>query len=195
MESSNVHPQESLQLIHQMIRDKRKQMGKSAIHYIIWGSSVSLAAIMHFILLKKSINHAELVWPIMMPLTGFIAIYFGYKQHKKQAFQSWIDKASDALWLGFTISMLIVIFAGSITGNWSLAYTFLLCLYGLGLYVSGSLISFKAFKIGGIINWLLAVVSLKLDFPELLLVIAIAMVTGYLIPGILLYREERKNEV
>lgn len=195
METPLETAQHSLNLIHQMIKDKKKQMGKSAIHYLLWGTSVSLAAFIHYFLLTTGHLQPWLPWPILMSISGIIAITVGYKQNQQQPIKSWIDRAADALWLSFAICILICIGATATTGNWKMAYTFLLSLYGLGLFVSGSILSFTPFKLGGILNWILAVVSLKLDFPELLLVIALAMIGGYLVPGLLLLREEKRNEV
>lgn len=195
MESKFNSAEDSLLLIHKMIRDKKKQMGKSASHYILWGSSVSVAAFTNYLLMQMNFENPWLPWPIIMPLTGFLAIVMGYRQNKNQQVKSWIDQASDALWLSFTISLCIVIIASSLSGDWKSGYTFLLCLYGLGLFTSGSLLSFKPFKLGGIINWVLALLSTKLDFPDMFLVIVAAMISGYLIPGIILWRRERTHEV
>lgn len=195
MESKFNSAEDSLLLIHQMIRDKKRQMGKSASHYILWGSSVSVAALTNYLLMQMDMKNSWLPWAIIMPLTGFLAMWMGYRQSKNEPVKSWIDQAGDALWFGFTISLAIVIIASSFSGNWKSGYTFLLCLYGLGLYTSGTLLTFKPFRIGGIINWVLALVSVQLDFPEMFLVIVAAMVSGYLIPGVILWKRERIHEV
>jgi hypothetical protein len=110
--------EDSLSLIHLMIRDKKKAMGKSAIHYLLWGTSVSMAALIHYLMLKLNIDNASLSWPILMTLSGIIAIIVGFKESKKQQTKSWLDNASDALWLSFSISLLIGICASVVSGNW-----------------------------------------------------------------------------
>ena len=68
----------------------------------------------------------------------------------------------------------------------STVFPFFMVLYGLGTFVSGSVIQFKPLIIGGIISWVLAVIAVYLQYDYQILMGALAILFSYIIPGHLL---------
>ncbi|HEX3024813.1 MAG TPA: hypothetical protein VHP12_06350, partial [Chitinophagaceae bacterium] len=59
----------------------------------------------------------------------------------------------------------------------------------IGTFVSGGLIKFRPLIIGGIINFILAVVCSRFSFDHQLLFAAAAILISYIIPGYLLRKQ------
>ena len=65
-------------------------------------------------------------------------------------------------------------------------YPLIMIVYGTMLFTIGGCLQFKPLIIGGIINWLLAIAAFFVAFDMQLLIIAVAVLSGYIIPGYLL---------
>jgi hypothetical protein len=59
-------------------------------------------------------------------------------------------------------------------------------LYGMGTFVSGRLLKFKPLVIGGVIAWLCGILSFGQPFDIQLLILMVAIVASYIVPGHLL---------
>jgi uncharacterized membrane protein len=77
--------------------------------------------------------------------------------------------------------------------NFQNKYTYYILLYAIGTLVTGNLIRFKPLIIGGLINFVLAVVSIRFGYDNQLLVGALAILISYIIPGHLLRARLQKN--
>lgn len=61
------------------------------------------------------------------------------------------------------------------------------------LFVSGGYLRFKPLIIGGICNWIIAIVATYVEFDIQLLLLALAVLVGYIIPGHMLSSHYKKN--
>jgi len=66
--------------------------------------------------------------------------------------------------------------------------------YGIWLFISGGTIRFKPLMIGGIINWILAMAAFFVSFDQQLLLLALAVLLGYIIPSYL-FKKKFANHV
>ena len=62
-------------------------------------------------------------------------------------------------------------------------YHMVMVVYGFWLFISGGALEFRPLKIGGAINWVLATFAFFVGFEQQLIVLAIAVLLGYIIPG------------
>lgn len=65
-------------------------------------------------------------------------------------------------------------------------------LYGIGLFGSGGILEFKPLIYGGIFCWLCAIAGYEVQNSYQLLVLASAVLGGYIIPGYLLKMNQQK---
>jgi hypothetical protein len=65
----------------------------------------------------------------------------------------------------------------------------ILVLYGIFLYTCGSAIEFNPLRFGGALNWIAALIAFNVSFEIQLLILAGAVLGGYIIPGYLLKRK------
>jgi len=83
--------------------------------------------------------------------------------------------------IAFVVCLMIVLVSMNKLGLYT--YPMVILVYGMWLFVSGGVIRFKPLLVGGIINWVLAIVSLSVGFSTQLLLLALAVLLGYIIPG------------
>ena len=185
--SKSINETESLEIIREMIDKAKGNVRNDSNYYLLWGWLVFFSSLGHYILLRLDFAMPWLTWVILMPLGGFAAGYMGYKQSKKQKTSGYSDKLMTYLWSAFVVTMIIALLNGPNIG-WEVSYSILIALYGLATFVSGGILRFKPLIYGGISAWVISIFSFYAPMEYLLLLMALSMVTSYLIPGYLLKR-------
>jgi hypothetical protein len=183
MEEKTINPLESLDIIKNMITKTQRQYSDDSFYYIMWGWLVLIASIMHFVFIQLNVVQAPMVW-FLMPIGGVVSMIYGAKQSKKEKVKTHVNTFMGYLWSAMVISMIIVLAMGFRLEDKT--YPVLILIYGIGTFVSGGLLNFKPLIIGGIICFILSVVSFFLIFEYQLLFIALAMLVSYIVPGHLL---------
>ena len=75
-----------------------------------------------------------------------------------------------------------------------LAYPLIIALYGLGTFAAGRALRFRPLIWYGAACWLLTTVAFRVEFEtQLLLLIAAAMLSAYIVPGHLLRNQYRRG--
>jgi len=182
-----------LKIIEEMIANAKAKISEGSIFYLIWGWLVLIAAATNYILLNFTDypNH-WIAWAVLMPLGGIVSGIVGYKKGKKAGVKTYIDRAMGYLWGGFGATLLVVLVAMIKIGPMA-AYPILIFLYGLGTFVSGGILKFKPLMIGGIACWVIGSIAVYVDFSDQLILLAIAIVVSYLIPGHILAARKEEN--
>jgi hypothetical protein len=193
MENENFKPEESLRLIESMISTAKNKLADDGFHLIFWGWLVFSAAMIHYITVLMNIPYGYLVWPILMPLGGIISGVYGYKQGKKQKVKTYIDTYLSYLWGAFAIGMVVTLVCMPWHGV-EQTYFCLMILYGIATFISGGLLNFKPLVYGSFFSFAGAVIAVfNGENEHLLLIISIALLFSYIIPGHLL-RAKYKSE-
>jgi hypothetical protein len=121
---------------------------------------------------------------------------------KARRFRTYTAALFEQLNTGFFISLIIIVLSMN-TGkvNPIQGFALLLGLYGFWILIYGATLNFKPSVIGAYFTWACALVSLYVDsFTWTMLIHAIAVAGGYIIPGHLANREfskvqpEKKNQ-
>ena len=179
-------PQESLQLIQSMIDKTKDAVADDSFYFLLWGWLVFTCCITEFILKVyfHYPNHYFVWW--LMPVGGVISGIYGSRQSKKRKVKSFVDEAVDYLWIALALAFIVLVFINAESAGWQTAFTYYILLYAIGTFVSGKLLRFRPLVIGGLINFALAAVSIKLSYDYQLLIGSLAILISYIIPGHLL---------
>jgi hypothetical protein len=118
---------------------------------------------------------------------------FAYRDNKKERVKTFINAANIYLWTAIGLSFFALGFVFSKIG-WQYCYPFYMLLYGVGTYVSGSLIKFKPMIVGGLFCFLLVIISVYQNDDVQMLVTAFAIVVSYIIPGYMLRTQYKKQK-
>lgn len=192
MTEKELNQQESLQLIDQMIKRAKKNASDSSFHFLVWGILVIIASVAQFLMLINGIGYeSNWIWAGIV-LIGFpITFIYEWKRGKRNKIITYNDRLNPILWLAFGISLVVTIFL-SVSKQVN-PVPFILILVGLATFITGVMIRFKPLIIGGVVFWIFSVFSAFITGYEILLLNAVAIFLGYIIPGILLNRKTNKE--
>lgn len=189
MAASNFSAEDSLRLIENMICKTRKDISYQSPYFLIWGWASFVASIGQFTLKVVFIYpYHYLVWLITIPCL-IITFIYAARDSKRIKVKTYVSENMSMLWTGVGISFFVLslIF---IRLGWFNCYPFYMMLYGLGSFVSGRILQFRPFLIGGIISWILAAIAIWFSFDYQALFAAAAILFSYIIPGHLIRRIE-----
>jgi hypothetical protein len=190
MEAENFDPKESLLLIESMINRAKDKFAEDGTMYLLWGWTVLICSLVQFILLHffKSPYH-YMVWP----LSWFVIIYqiiYMRRKHRQQKVRTYTGYIVGYVWLTFVIVIFLLGFLiGQLTTDeyYSHINPIILAVYGMPIFLSGIILRFKPLIIGGIGCWVLSVITTFIhDFDFQFLMIPVAMLMAWIIPGYLL---------
>lgn len=178
---------ESVKIIDKMIAESKRSLHNYSYYFIIWGILMAAAGITEYIL--KDSDFAWIVWPIGGFVGGIFSFIVGYIQDKKQNVKTTMDRVYAYTWISFGFCLIL-----AITYSLSIErppHALVLLLAGGATFISGGIAKFKPFIIGGLLIEVGAILCAFLVPFELHgLVMAVAMVLGYLIPGFMLRKKE-----
>ena len=185
---------DSLILISEMLENTKAKFNENGFFFLLWGWLVLIASISHFVLFTFEIYYAYIVWPVIMTVGGIVSGIVGSRRRKEAQVKTFLDTSMSYLWIGFTIS-LIMLFAIVIIGKieWHLLSILIMLLYGLPTFVSGGLLKFKPLIWGALACWFIAIVSLFIREDYVILMSALSVMVAYLIPGYMLKAKFNKN--
>lgn len=182
---------ESLEVIQRMILTAKNDLEDDSFYFLLWGWFVFIASITQYVLMHFEIEMSYIGWMILMPLGGLLTFIYGRKQNKSKKVKSYIDELMGYVLIAFLVSLFIVLFSQAMLKlN---CYPMVMMVYGIWLFVSGGAIKFKPLIIGGIINWALCIASFFVSFEIQLLLLALAVLLGYIIPGHMLKSKYKKQ--
>jgi hypothetical protein len=186
--------EQSLKLITSMIETTKNSLKDRSHYFLLWGWAVMIACIGQYFL-KVIMNYPNhyLVWWIT-PVILIIQIFLIVHDRKVEKVKTFINEVSAYLWTAIGLSFFAAFFIFSKIG-WENCYSFYIILYGIGTYVSGSLIKFKPLIIGGIICFPLAAFTAYLSFDYQIIMLAVAILISYIIPGHLLRLKHKKQNL
>jgi hypothetical protein len=188
-EEKQLTQEESLRIIHEMISAAKNDVKADAFIFLLWGWLVFIASISQFILVKMDSEWNSLPW-MLMPVGGIVTVIYSIRKGKKDRTKTTVTESLKYTWIAFTVALCIIMFSGSF--NSSQLLPSIMVLYGMGLFLSGGALKFTPLIIGGIFCWICAVAGYRMEVLYQLLVIALAVLGGYIIPGYLLKMNNRK---
>ena len=188
-----IDEQMSLQIIKEAIENAKSNIKDNAFFFLLWGWLVLVASLLQFGLMEFTSTPLFWVgWPVLMIGGGVASGIYGYRLGRKSVLITHVDLAMIYLWYGFGIAITIFIMAAIFNIiPFTLLNPIIIVLYGLGTFVSGGILKFKPLITGGLIAWVIAVVSFFIQSEIQLLLMAAAIVIAYLVPGYMLkYRND-----
>jgi hypothetical protein len=185
-------PKQHLDLIAEMIQTARREYNDSSNIYLLWGWVVSIASILQFILIQMHHDSISWIgWAVLIPFALIAQVVMMIKMRGREKVQTHIDTIMGYLWTAFGVSLAIVLFSqGKLQES---TFPMVLMLYGIGTFVSGGAIQFRALIIGGIFCWVFAIGCYFVHMEYQLLLLALAVIAAYIIPGYLLKIRYKKN--
>jgi len=189
----NLTPEESLQLIRSMIENTKSTISDNSHFFLLWGWATMVGCLLQYYLMAViHYAHHYYAW-FVTPLALLLHLFFMYKYERHVKVRTFISEANRHVWfiIGFSYLALAVVFMKI---GWQYCFPFYIMLYGIGTYISGSLLKFKPMKIGGAFCLVLVMVAPYVSFGFQILLAAFAILISYIIPGHLLRHQYAKSK-
>ncbi len=190
-EDKQLTQEESLQIIHNMIAAAKNDVKADSFVFLLWGYLVFIASTLQLILYKMEVPHNDLVW-LLMPVGAVITIINSVRRNKREKTKTYVSEFLKYTWIAFAVGMGILMFFSSM-GPAMLPG--IMTMYGIGLFISGGALRFTPLVIGGIFCWICSIAAYEIHNEYQLLVLAAAVLGGYIIPGHLLKINNREPNV
>lgn len=195
MEDKNLTERESLDLIRQMIQTAKNEQKDDGMGWIVWGWLLFFASVLTLVNLYLNWFDTFFFWNVF-GIIGLLLLafrVFQYFKGQKKKVRTYTSDLFDKLNTGFFISLALIILSINIGVSPIYGFGLLLGLYGFWILIYGSVMNFRPSLIGAYITWSFAFGSLFAeDFRLTMLLHALAVLCGYIIPGHLAYKEFNK---
>ena len=197
MTEEKFSPEQSLAVIQSMIEKAKNQFSENGHLYLLWGWVVFTCSIAEFVLLKiVQYEKHYYVWMLCWLAVIYQFIYL-YRQKRRQKVRTYADKMVGFIWISFFILMVLVGAALGQVGEadyYKMVSPVFLAMYGVPTFLCGVLLRFRPLVIGGIGCWLLSVTAYFIPTDYQLLLLAIAMIIAWIIPGYILKKKYQQQK-
>ncbi|MEP7254907.1 MAG: hypothetical protein ABI666_03975 [Ferruginibacter sp.] len=187
LEEKKLNEDESLKLITEMISKAKSSYHSNGTGAIMWGIVIFFCSVFDFLQMQFHFYIGFDIWWLMWLalLPQFIMMF---KYNKKKNFVSYEETTMSYVWWAFGASILMLMFFNS---HYRPAHSesLFLMLFGLPTFITGGMFRFKPMIIGGMVCWILFVISLYTDFKINLLLMALSALAAWVIPGIILRKK------
>ena len=184
--------EKSLEIIHQMINQAKTNINDSGLSWLLWGSMLFLASLSTFIFINIGSDNLFLGWNIFGAITIILLVYDVIRpKHKKV--KTYVDDLMLMVDIGFFVCIFIIILSINISVSPNEGFGFMLMVFGFLMLVKGGAVKSKALMIGAVVNWAGAIaIFINKEFKYDMLIMAGAVLIGYIIPGLILRSEYKK---
>ena len=191
-EEKSLSPQESLRVIRETIDLARHSFHENGFHFLLWGWLVVFASVANYYFVEvHPIPNPGSAWMIMVVIGVPVAMFREWRRSKQEKTRNIVHDWYGMIWLGFGISMLLVIPMAVREGLSPVP--FILVLVGFATFMSGILLRFKPLLFGAAVIWAAALWCLFLTPSQHLLAQAGSAILGYLLPGYLLNQQSNAH--
>lgn len=194
--NDKITEQESLLIIHQMIQSAKQEQKDDGKGWIIWGWLLFIASVFTYINLQTQWVSAYFFWNMFGIASLVLLLYsivknFVYKKIRKV--KTYTAELFQKLNIGFFISLMLIIVSINRGVPPVQGFSLLLGLYGFWILIYGSALNFKPSILGAYFTWACALAGLFVETFDLSMILhAIAVLVGYIIPGHIANKEFNK---
>jgi hypothetical protein len=185
-EEKSLTEQESLALITRMINKAKCDYEETGISALMWGGVVCFCSLVSFAGFYLDWQWAGYVW-----FLTFVAvipqIIIAIRESKRRKFKSHNDDAMSGIWISFGIGIFLLSYFTNLF-NVQHAASLYIIFYGVPTFATGFARNFKPMIAGGIICWIIAIISFYVSFPSIMLLTAAAAIVSWFVPGLILRR-------
>ncbi|MBC7936979.1 MAG: hypothetical protein H7Y86_16650 [Rhizobacter sp.] len=176
----------SLQLIESMINKAKNRFSESGTLYIIWGIVVLVCSLVQFAgTMWFNYPPVQYIWMLTWVMLIYQVFYLR-KKKKSSTVKTYTDEIIGYVWICFVITLWLMSFILIMNDAGKLLLASILVIYGIPTFLSGIILHFRPLIVGGISCWLLSLSTVVIKEPYHILLISVAMLAAWIIPGVLL---------
>lgn len=185
--------EKSMEIIHQMISQAKTNITDTGLSWLLWGTMIFIASLCTYFFLYVDADNIFLAWNIFGIVSIILLLYDIFKPRKKVV-KTYVGDLMKFVDIGFIICLFTVIFAINIAVSANGGFGFFLMIFALLMLIKGGAVKSKSLMVGAAVNWAGAIAMfINRDFKYDMLIMAGAVLIGYIIPGLLLWLDYRKQ--
>jgi len=199
-----LNEQESFLIIQQMIHAAKQEQKDDGKGWILWGWLLFLTSLLTFVNVQYKWFSASFFWnwfgiiSILFALFSSLRYFFFTRTRRVKTYTS---DLFEKLNIGFFIFLAFIILAINLGVGPVKGFAFLIALYGFWILIYGTALNFRPSIIAAFVTWAIGFAALYIhkfvdtdheQFKWLMLVHALAVLCGYIIPGHIANKEFNK---
>ena len=185
--------EQSLEIIQQMIAQAKTNITDSGFGWLLWGTMIFLTCISTYIFIDIGSENIFLGWNIFGLITVILLTYDIIKHKKKQA-RTYVDDLLKLVDIGFIICLFTIIISINVAVSPNSGFGFFLMIFAFLMLIKGGVVKSNSLIIGAVVNWAGAIaIFINKEFRYDMLIMAAAVLIGYIIPGLQLRSKYRKS--
>ena len=185
--------QQSLEIIQQMIAQAKTNITDSGFGWLLWGTMIFLTCISTYIFIDIGSENIFLGWNIFGLITVILLTYDIIKHKKKQA-RTYVDDLLKLVDIGFIICLFTIIISINVAVSPNSGFGFFLMIFAFLMLIKGGVVKSNSLIIGAVVNSAGAIaIFINKEFRYDMLIMAAAVLIGYIIPGLQLRSKYRKS--
>ncbi len=185
--------EKSMEIIHQMINQAKTNITDSGLSWLLWGTMIILASLSTYIFMYLGRENIFLGWNIFGAVAILILLYEVFRP-KKKIVRTYVGDLMNYVDMAFIISLFTIIFAINVAVTPNGGFGFFLMIFAFLMLVKGGAVRSKSLMVGAAVNWAGALAMfINQEFKYDMLIMAGAVLIGYIIPGILLRIDHKRS--
>jgi hypothetical protein len=186
-------PEESIQFIRKSIINSRKNLKENGFYYLFWGWFLTFASVTNYFLIRYLHSRemydqifitSTIVWAVFVAVGFMIMFIYRRKTGRRNLIVTHLDRIITTIWLSAGVIFALIILFCYYYQSYPTPY--ILAITGMATFISGMVIRFTPLIAGGVLFATISIASIFVPGMSQLLLVAIALVLGFLIPGYLL---------
>lgn len=202
---------ESLALIAQMIAQAKQSYYDTGVSAMMWGIVIAVCSLVRLSEIQFGYRlPIDIYWLTIVAVIP--QIFISIRESRGRKVKTYDDIYMDYLWLGFGISIFLMIFIINavfnawpgmardavvvgetrMPGFYEFVAPLFLLLYGLPTFITGAACKFRAMLWGGLLCWVCCIITIFTTVKIDLLLTAFSAIAAWFIPGIVMQKEYRR---
>ena len=185
--------EKSFEIIQQMIQNAKTSYTDNGLGWLLWGTMIFLASLSTYFLVEFNYPNLYIGWNIFGVIAIGLLAYNFLKPSQKQV-RSYVSDVLRYVDIGFTVCLFVIIFSMNVSVGPNSGFGYLLMIYAFLMLIQSGALKFKPLMYGAIVNWIGAIaIFINTEFKYDMLISAAAVFIGYIIPGLILRAQYKKE--
>lgn len=185
--------EQSLQLIQSMIQKAKHDVADNSFYLLLWGWLIFIAALLNFGLMKFTrFEQPYLAWNLMW-IGAIASIIKGIKDSKKISVKTFVGETMKFFGISQGILYFGLAFFFGKYDLWVFSFPLYILVYAVTCFFMGALMQFPLLKWTGLLCLPVMVIAVYVSFEWQLLLMALAILIAYIIPGHVLSAKEKSQ--
>jgi hypothetical protein len=185
--------EKSFEIIQQMIQNAKTSYTDNGVGWLLWGTMIFLASLSTYFLIEFNYPNLFIGWNIFGGIAIVLLDYNFLKPAPRQV-RSYISDVLRYVDIGFTVCLFVIIFSINVSVGPNSGFGYLLMIYAFLMLVQSGALKFKPLMYGAVVNWIGAIaIFINTEFKYDMLISAAAVFIGYIIPGLILRAQYKKE--